>query len=58
VVATAGARASRDAPLAWLRMEPGGDRAELRLTTWPGDDQRLLATAGYHGHPIWWEATG
>lgn len=57
-VAAAGARASAEAPLAWLRMEPGGDRAELRLTSWPGGDERLLATAGYHGHPIWWEGTG
>jgi len=54
VVAAAGARASGGAPLAWLRMEPGGDRAELRLTSWPDGDEQLLATAGYHGHPIWW----
>jgi hypothetical protein len=57
-VAAAGARARDEAPLAWLRMEPGGDRAELRLTSWPRGDEQLLATAGYHGHPIWWEGTG
>jgi hypothetical protein len=50
----AGARATDEAPLAWLRMEPGGDRAEIRLTTWPGGEERLLGTAGYHGHPVWW----
>ena len=53
-VASAGARASERAPVAWLRMEPGGDRAEIRLTTWPGGEERLLATAGYHGRPVWW----
>lgn len=54
----AGERASGAAPLAWLRMEPGGDRAELRLTTWPHGEERVLATAGYHGHPIWWGDQG
>jgi hypothetical protein len=54
-VGSAGARATDRAPLAWLRMEPGGDRAEVRLTTWPGGDDRLLGTAGYHGSPVWWE---
>lgn len=51
----AGAAATAAAPLAWLRMEPGGERAEVRLTTWPGGEERLVATAGYHGRPIWWE---
>lgn len=54
-IASAGARATDRAPLAWLRMEPGGDRAEVRLTTWPGGQDRLLGTAGYHGRPVWWE---
>jgi len=53
-IQSAGAGASGASPLAWLRMEPAGERAELRLTTWPGGDDRVLATAGYHGHPIWW----
>jgi hypothetical protein len=53
-VHAAGERASGAAPLAWLRMEPAGTRAELRLTTWPRGEERVLATAGYHGHPIWW----
>jgi hypothetical protein len=57
-VQAAGERASGAAPLAWLRMEPGGDRAELRLTTWPRGEERVLATAGYHGRPIWWGQTG
>ena len=53
---SAGRRATDDAPLAWLRMEPAGDRAELRLTTWPGGERRVLATAGFHGRPVWWSA--
>ena len=39
-------------------MEPAGERAELRLTTWPHGEERVLATAGYHGNPIWWGDTG
>ena len=39
-------------------MEPAGERAELRLTTWPRGEERVLATAGYHGSPIWWGDTG
>jgi len=58
VIHAAGERASGASPLAWLRMEPGGDRAELRLTTWPRGEERVLATAGYHGQPIWWGDTG
>jgi hypothetical protein len=54
----AGERASGAAPLAWLRMEPAGERAELRLTMWPRGEDRVLATAGYHGSPIWWGDPG
>lgn len=53
-LAQAGKSATVDAPLAWLRMEPGGDYAEVRLTSWPGGDERLLAMAGYHGQPVRW----
>jgi hypothetical protein len=52
----AGTAAEPDAPLAWLRMEPAGEQAELRLTTWPDGRERLLATAGYHGRPVRWVA--
>ena len=48
----AGARATPAAPLAWLRMEPAGEMAEVRLTTWPGGEDRPLARAGYHGSPV------
>ena len=57
----AGARATRDAPLAWLRLEPPvGTQSpvELRVTTWPGRTERLLAVAGFHRDPVRWLADG
>jgi hypothetical protein len=51
-IEAAGERATTDAPLAWLRMEPAGDCADLLLTTWPGGEERHLARAGYHGTPV------
>jgi hypothetical protein len=54
-----GAAASRAAPLAWLRMEavPGRPAPiELRLTLWPGGEDRRLATVQAHGAAIAWEA--
>jgi hypothetical protein len=52
VVQEAGTRAAEDTPLAWLRMEPDGERAAVRLATWPEGEDRLLAHAGYHGTPV------
>ena len=55
---TAAPRATAAAPLAWLRMEPPPpgsperELAELRLTLWPGADERVLGHAGYHGVPV------
>ncbi len=51
-IAEAGERATGEAPLAWLRMEPDGRRAAIRMTIWPGGEDRLLALAGYHGTPV------
>jgi len=51
---TAGARASRQAPLAYLRMEPGGAQTEVRLTIWPDGRERLVATSGFHGRGVRW----
>ncbi|HYC00329.1 MAG TPA: DUF2332 domain-containing protein [Candidatus Limnocylindrales bacterium] len=51
-VAAAGRRATTDAPLAWLRMEPGGDQTEVTLTLWPGGKTRKVATAGFHGRDV------
>jgi hypothetical protein len=50
----AGSRATRRAPLAWLRMEAAGPTAEIRLTTWPGGRRRVLGTSNYHGPPVDW----
>jgi hypothetical protein len=52
VLDDAGARATTRAPFAWLRMEPGGEQAELRLVTWPGGEERLIATTGFHGRDV------
>jgi hypothetical protein len=54
----AATRATPEAPLAWLRLEPHERPdlgAELRLTLWPGDgEERVLALCGYHGTPVRW----
>lgn len=51
-VREAGERGTDTASLAWLRMEPGGEMAEVRLTCWPGGGEQLLARVGYHGDPV------
>jgi hypothetical protein len=51
----AAARATDEAPLAWLSFEPGGSgRAHVDLAIWPGMKRTLLATSGYHGRPVRW----
>ena len=54
VLGETGAAADRDAPVAWLRFEPGGDRADVHLTVWPGGKERHLARSGFHGRPVLW----
>jgi hypothetical protein len=58
LIHAAGARATDEAPLAWLRLEPGDWLAEtpheLWLTTWPDGVERKLARSGPHGRPITW----
>lgn len=56
---TAGAKATHDAPIARLRMEPRDPKdafATLSLTLWPGGETRLLAKCDYHGRWIEWIA--
>jgi hypothetical protein len=53
----AGLRASPDAPLYLLRMEPAHRTFEVRLTSWPGGRDVLLATCSAHGMDIDWGAT-
>lgn len=50
----AGAAATPEAPLAWLRMEAAPPLSDVRLATWPGGEDRLVARAGYHGRPVHW----
>jgi len=51
----AGARATAEAPLAWLRLEGAAkEAADLRLLSWPGGEDRLLAHAHYHGAFVRW----
>jgi hypothetical protein len=69
MLADAGAEATAEEPLAWLRFEhpDTGDpvatgwsrigKPQVRLTVWPGGDERLLATAAAHGPPVRWVAT-
>jgi hypothetical protein len=50
----AGAAAEADSGLAWLRMEPAGDHASIRLQLWPGGRDREVARSGYHGAHVRW----
>jgi hypothetical protein len=55
-ITSAGDRATADAPVAWLFLEPGEDEADVRLTLWPGGEQRLVARAGFHSARVRWLA--
>jgi hypothetical protein len=48
----AGPRASAEAPLAWLSMEPGAELADIHLTIWPGGERRLIAQSDFHGREV------
>ncbi len=53
----AGAAASGESPLAWLRYEfEPSDEPTLRLMTWPGGEERLLAVCHPHGSWVEWLA--
>ena len=52
LIAAAGAAATAAKPLAWLRMEPAGERTAVRLSTWPGGHERVVARCGHHGPPV------
>jgi len=49
-----GPAATPAAPLAWLRLEPVGEEAALRLTVWPGGRDATLAWSGFHGQNVRW----
>ena len=55
LMSEAGARATADAPLAWLSMEGHNyEFCEIRLRTWPDGDDRLLGRCHYHGAWVEW----
>lgn len=53
----AGRQATREAPVAWLRMEGDGkETASVRLTLWPNGTDREIARADFHGRSVDWLA--
>jgi hypothetical protein len=52
----AGERATRDRPLAWVRLEPVSALRHhgVQVTTWPGGRTRTLAKCGAHGTDVTW----
>jgi hypothetical protein len=56
LIAAAGARATRERPLAWISFEWTPDRSEVQLwlTCWPGGEARLLAICHPYGAWIDW----
>jgi hypothetical protein len=57
IIESAGAHATRAAPLAWLRFDLlGAHMPEVRLRLWPGGEDVLLATADPHGRWVTWKA--
>lgn len=56
-LASAGANAHPDAPLAWLRMEYAGDSkaAGVTLRVWPDGSESSLGSADYHGRWTRWD---
>jgi hypothetical protein len=55
-LADRGAIATRQTPLAWLRHEDGKvpGSMEIRLTLWPGGEDRLLGMGHPHGRFVQW----
>ena len=56
VIEASGGAATHEAPVAWLRLKPGGNEAKVRMTLWPPGDERLLARSGFHGRDVRWLA--
>jgi len=56
LIAGIGATATPEAPFAWLRMEPPlpTPGMEIRLTLWPGGEDRLLGHCHPHGASVEW----
>ena len=60
LIEAAGARATPDAPLAWLAYEADGAQpgAGLTLRLWPGNVTLALGRADFHGRWVDWRAPG
>lgn len=56
MIAEAGAKATRDAPLYWLTFEGdvNGEGAGIVLQSWPNGQARELARADFHGRWVAW----
>jgi len=59
IIAQAGRRARRSAPLYWLRMEPTDELRHMAvdLRSWPGGTDRRVGVAGAHGDPVHWQGS-
>ena len=58
-IQAAGSRASADAALAWLQLEPKTRyKPTLSVQLWPGGEEVLNATAQAHGAEVWWQGDG
>lgn len=58
-IAEIAARASAEAPFAWLNMEPAPENLaamNVRLTLWPGGEERILAEVHPHGAWVRWRS--
>jgi hypothetical protein len=53
-ISSAGERAHAGRVVAWLRMEPDGEEASVRVRMWPGGEDREVARSGYHGAGVRW----
>lgn len=56
IIEGAGASATPKSSLAWLRMEPGGDSAEVKLRIFPDFPDQLIAQASFHSPQATWLA--
>jgi hypothetical protein len=58
LIEDAGSASDGRTPLAWLRLEPDEvtDFPDIRLTIWPGGEERVLGTAHFHGAWVKWAA--
>jgi hypothetical protein len=52
-----GEAATHDRPVAWVRLEPAGAHADVRLTLWPGGTDEVLAFGTHHGGELRHPAT-